>query len=271
MGFGLEKKVAGVVLLTAASLSYASLSCAGNPIRDPVVNKSVDPDLKMNHLSIDYRYALPRNSTPIRLTTDCIVLHNTEGWFYDSLRKLWSWKETHIIIDRDGTKYQIVHPDYVAYHAGQSRWKGKEKLENSCIGVEFVDNKTNFLTQQQYVSGEDLLGFLKKSRNLTDDDILGHYQVAFQRLAQNNFQASRGRKNDGRIIDRLLLGLGPAPYDPDIAAGMLPSTPKTNPKYYGQENEVYGTKIANVKITINQKLPVKLVTKKNLRKNLPKR
>lgn len=273
MGLGLDKIVSetvkqglrqGIIILAAAAF-YASPSFA-QPMPDPIKSELVDPDLKINYDGIDYSYALPQNRTKIRRATDCIVVHSSEGEFggFDgSLSKLWAFAEAHFIIDRKGRIYQIIHPDYIAYHAGVSRWNGMEKLENHCIGVEFIDDKTNYLTLEQYIAGAPFLRYLKESRKLTDSDILGHYQVAYWRLKQNKFKPSRGRKVDPDFIEWSWFGINHRKDDPDVEKGeMLPSTPNTNPEYHAQKNRFPNEK---------PKLPVSVVSQKNLRKNLPRR
>jgi len=72
-----------------------------------------------------------------------IIMHYTEGqsakaaveWL--SIRK--SRVSAHLVIARDGTITQLVPFNIIAWHAGNSRWKGYKYLNSYSIGIE-LDN-----------------------------------------------------------------------------------------------------------------------------------
>lgn len=49
------------------------------------------------------------------------------------------YASAHVIIDRDGSLWQIVPFDKMARHAGKSRWKGLNSLNRSSIGIEIAN------------------------------------------------------------------------------------------------------------------------------------
>lgn len=70
-----------------------------------------------------------------------LVIHYTEitkeqtiNTFMDPQKKL----SSHLMIDTDGTVYRFVEDDCVAYHAGQSYWYGRERINEHSIGIELV-------------------------------------------------------------------------------------------------------------------------------------
>ena len=78
-----------------------------------------------------------------------IVLHYTEidadatkARFLDPTQEV----SAHLVINHDGTVHRFVQDDHVAYHAGQSYWKGVEGINECSIGIELVHegfNQTN--------------------------------------------------------------------------------------------------------------------------------
>lgn len=68
-----------------------------------------------------------------------IVIHATVGsiksalaWMSDQKSKV----SCHWAIDRKGTIYKVVPESFVAWHAGRSRWKGVDRLNQLSIGIE---------------------------------------------------------------------------------------------------------------------------------------
>lgn len=98
----------------------------------------------VNHRLVDVPFrAAPCHGGPLREST-VVVLHDTGG----SLRPYSSveWFENpqsgvsaHVVIERDGTVTQMVPFDCVAYHAGQSSWRGRKGVNSFGIGIEIVN------------------------------------------------------------------------------------------------------------------------------------
>lgn len=78
-----------------------------------------------------------------RLTPAYLVIHYTAGrdletsvrWLTDPI----AGASAHLLIGRDGQIVQLAAFDRIAWHAGQSRWRGLEGLNRHAIGIE-LDN-----------------------------------------------------------------------------------------------------------------------------------
>jgi N-acetyl-anhydromuramyl-L-alanine amidase AmpD len=89
----------------------------------------------------------------------------------------------HVLIDRDGTRYELVPDEKVAYHAGKSFWQGTSNLNYHSLGVELIgcyEGKYLYegFTNKQY---ESLVEYAKEKSDLyglTLLDWLGHEQVS---------------------------------------------------------------------------------------------
>jgi N-acetylmuramoyl-L-alanine amidase len=79
-----------------------------------------------------------------RLDPTIIVLHDTAGrlakgsavaWLCDPKAKA----SAHIVVERDGSVTQLVPFDRVAWHAGQSNWRGRSGCNAFAVGIEIVN------------------------------------------------------------------------------------------------------------------------------------
>ena len=82
---------------------------------------------------------------------ECIVLHATGSnninstiyWFENPESKV----SAHYIIDKNGDVVQMVQDKDIAWHCGDSRWRGKRYVNRYSVGVELVnlnDGKDNY-------------------------------------------------------------------------------------------------------------------------------
>ena len=77
---------------------------------------------------------------PLRTLIDTVVLHYTDmpstatslERLSDPLYKV----SSHYLIDEDGTIYQLVAEEKRAWHAGESSWQGRSKVNDFSIGIE---------------------------------------------------------------------------------------------------------------------------------------
>jgi N-acetylmuramoyl-L-alanine amidase len=91
--------------------------------------------------------AVPFRPTPNqggRLDPTLVVLHDTAGrltkgsavaWLRDPKAKA----SAHVVIERDGGVTQLVAFDRVAWHAGQSSWRGRSGCNAFSVGIEIVN------------------------------------------------------------------------------------------------------------------------------------
>lgn len=79
------------------------------------------------------------NHSARRAQVSAIVLHADASGRADSaldwIRRPENKVSYHILIDRDGTVYEVVNPDRRAWHAGVSKFEGKPDVNQFSVGV----------------------------------------------------------------------------------------------------------------------------------------
>ena len=103
----------------------------------------------------------------------------------ESIKRLKSTKakvSCHYLINRSGNIIQMVKDNKSAWHAGKSKWKKFNNLNNNSIGIELV-NKGHKLgyekfTNMQIQSLIKLSLFLKKKYKIKRENFLGHSDIA---------------------------------------------------------------------------------------------
>ncbi len=99
----------------------------------------------------------------------------------------------HTLIDRDGTRYQLVNEDYVAWHSGRSSLYGRSirnSVNDFSLGVELIGGKWIEFTEQQYKSLIEYTYGIIIRKAVKKSHIVGHEHV------------SPGRKQDpGKLFD----------------------------------------------------------------------
>lgn len=87
----------------------------------------------------------------------------------------------HYLIDFQGTIFQIVEDNDIAFHAGVSYWDGFDGLNKYSIGIEFINSNPfeKEFSQQQIKSGVNLASFLIDKYNIKSRYILGHSDIAY--------------------------------------------------------------------------------------------
>jgi N-acetylmuramoyl-L-alanine amidase len=84
------------------------------------------------------------NQAPRTEPVDVLVLHYTELPLRESLDILRDAARplrvsAHYVLAEEGTVYQLVPEDRVAWHAGRSHWRGRNLLNGTSIGIEIVN------------------------------------------------------------------------------------------------------------------------------------
>ena len=88
---------------------------------------------------------------------------------------------SHFLIRRDGELVQFVPVWARAWHAGMSRWRGRERCNDFSVGIELEGTDDGEFAKAQY---EVLLNLLKRLQDLLPlRDIAGHSDVAPGRKA----------------------------------------------------------------------------------------
>jgi N-acetylmuramoyl-L-alanine amidase len=111
------------------------------------------------------------------LSPEVLILHYTTGSSAESsiswLRNPQAAASAHLVIARDGAVTQLVPFNRIAWHAGKSRWDGRDGLNSFSIGIELdnagkmerVGNRwVGAVTKKTYPDEEVLLAVHKHAR-----------------------------------------------------------------------------------------------------------
>ena len=85
----------------------------------------------------------------------------------------------HYFIDREGTVIELVDPDLMAWHAGESSFEGREGCNPFSIGIELEGSPNHPFTEEQYRALKELcLTLMKRYPLITLERIVGHSDIA---------------------------------------------------------------------------------------------
>lgn len=88
----------------------------------------------------------------------------------------------HCLIDRLGQVTQYVNFEDMAWHAGVSSFKGRERCNEFSIGIELEGSNNQPFTPQQYETLAELTkAIMKNYPDITVDNIVGHSDIAPER------------------------------------------------------------------------------------------
>ncbi len=98
------------------------------------------------------------------------------------LKNVKSKVSCHYLINRKGSVIQMVKDNYVAWHAGKSKWKNFLNLNQNSIGIELVNKGHKFGYQKfsdaQISSLIKLCKKLQKRYSIRKENFLGHSDIA---------------------------------------------------------------------------------------------
>lgn len=88
----------------------------------------------------------------------------------------------HFLISKTGVLYQLVDPNYRAWHAGKSTWEGKLDINNTSIGIE-LDNFGHSFGPESFPEDQitvllHLLKELTQTYQIPSHRVLGHSDIA---------------------------------------------------------------------------------------------
>ncbi len=88
----------------------------------------------------------------------------------------------HYFIKRNGEIYRMVEDNKVAWHAGKSKWKNINDLNESSLGIE-VQNKGHYIAYQNFPKKQifsliKLIKVLMKKYKIKKHNVLGHSDIA---------------------------------------------------------------------------------------------
>ncbi|MCY1338643.1 1,6-anhydro-N-acetylmuramyl-L-alanine amidase AmpD [compost metagenome] len=85
----------------------------------------------------------------------------------------------HFLIERDGSTFQFVSCNDRAWHAGVSRFDGRENCNDFSIGIELEGTDSDPYTDEQYAALADLTRqLLRAYPGITPERIRGHCDIA---------------------------------------------------------------------------------------------
>jgi AmpD protein len=85
----------------------------------------------------------------------------------------------HLLIDREGTAVQFVPFHERAWHAGRSRWAGRESCNDFSVGIELEGSDTTHYTDEQYRVLAAVVRALRAAYpTLAHAPVVGHSDVA---------------------------------------------------------------------------------------------
>ncbi|NJR44142.1 N-acetylmuramoyl-L-alanine amidase [bacterium] len=113
-----------------------------------------------------------------------IVLHHTEmRSAKEALRTLQTSNDlgrvsAHYLIGADGELFQLVAEGARAWHAGQSRWAGRDDLNSSSIGIELDNDGQSDFSAAQLRTLLLLLGDICARQKISPRQVIAHGDIA---------------------------------------------------------------------------------------------
>ena len=115
-----------------------------------------------------------------------IIIHYTgmtsEKAAMDRLTNIQSEVSSHYFITKNGSITLLVPELYIAWHAGESKWKGQSLLNKNSIGIEITNPGHRFgyknFTYKQINSTVTLVKYLVNKYKISKKNILGHSDIA---------------------------------------------------------------------------------------------
>jgi N-acetylmuramoyl-L-alanine amidase len=144
---------------------------------------------------------------------DVLVLHYTELPLEESLRVLSDDSRerrvsAHHVVGEDGTLYRLVPEERVAWHAGQSHWRGRDGLNASSIGIEIVNlhgDHHDYPQAQVTALIELCRSILARHPAIVPRNVVGHSDIAPRR------KVDPGLRFPWRRLAESGIGLWPRP------------------------------------------------------------
>ncbi|MBM3580244.1 MAG: N-acetylmuramoyl-L-alanine amidase [Alphaproteobacteria bacterium] len=114
-----------------------------------------------------------------------LVLHHIEANSVEhAIRQLCEHQvSSHFLIDELGKIFELVAENDVAWHAGVSHWRGVEGLNQTSIGIEFINSSpfTKKFEMVQMQSGLSLCQYLIRKYQIKPGDVVGHSDIAYDK------------------------------------------------------------------------------------------
>jgi N-acetylmuramoyl-L-alanine amidase len=164
------------------------------------------------------------DARPVGTAIDAIVIHDTETPGVTEARTIAnhfgnprSQVSAHYIIGKRGEVLQCVPDDLRAWHAGPSKYQGREKVNDFSIGIELVNAQTGRdpFTDAQYQSLILLTADLVSRHGIPIERIMGHREITnfpkVKRDPADNFDWNRYKMGVRLMLDTKQVQRVPAP------------------------------------------------------------
>ncbi len=160
-----------------------------------------------------------RKSEPRNIQS--LVLHHIEASSVEhAIEQLCEHQvSSHYLIDEDGKIFELVDENDVAYHAGVSYWRGVEGLNQTSIGIEFINSApfSKKFEVAQMQAGLELCKYLIAKYQIKAEQVVGHSDIAY-----NKETGMPDRKQDpSHLFDWQFLTLNGVGIFPDFSLNIL--------------------------------------------------
>ena len=152
---------------------------------------------------------------------DFLVLHHIEANSAEhAIEQLCKHQvSSHFLIDESGKIFELVDENDIAYHAGVSYWRGVEGLNQTSIGIEFINSapfEKKFETAQMQ-AGLELCKYLIAKYQIKAEQVVGHSDIAYSKET-----GLPDRKQDpSHLFDWQFLTLNGVGIFPDFSLSIL--------------------------------------------------
>lgn len=158
-------------------------------------------------------------------SVDMLVIHATNMPEEPSFARLCdpaSKVSCHYVVTQKGEIYNLVDDQKRAWHAGQSAWRGRERINDYSIGIELVN--PNHLLPENKFSQEQMKAVVQLCQ-----DLIAKYEIQACNIVAHS-DIAPGRKDDpGQYFDWKFLaehGVGLWPESTESFSGSEGSSPR---------------------------------------------
>jgi N-acetylmuramoyl-L-alanine amidase len=136
-----------------------------------------------NNININYQYSSANfNDRPSECKIDTIVIHYTEMLNAKvAIQRLCDKKaqvSAHYLISKDGEIYSLVSEQKRAWHAGESFWRGRDKVNDFSIGIELDNNGQEDFSAALMSALLTLCSDLVSKYQIRAYNVIGHSDIA---------------------------------------------------------------------------------------------
>lgn len=122
------------------------------------------------------------NARPMGVGVSALVIHGTVGtdagdlaWTRDPVSKV----SYHFLVLRTGVIHQMVKDDRRAWHAGSSKWNGRNNVNDFSIGIGLSNKGPGEpFRPAQYAAAGDLVFALSREHTIDLANVVAHYHIS---------------------------------------------------------------------------------------------